>query len=82
VPLATWFVGDRILGPYTHGSNTHAGPLPLLGDFFVGLAHGSTAFWLVAIGPALIILFARIAFALLRHLPPRQAARNAPSSRN
>ena len=37
VPLAIWFVGNRILGPYTHGSNLHAGPMALLGDIFEGL---------------------------------------------
>jgi hypothetical protein len=24
VPLAIWFVGNRILGPYAHGTNMHA----------------------------------------------------------
>src|SRR6266702_2909290 len=59
VPLAIWFVGNRILGPYTHGTNTHAGPMALLGDFFVGLGHGELSCWVVTLGPALIILFVR-----------------------
>jgi hypothetical protein len=73
VPLAIWFVGNRILGPYTHGTNTHAGPMALLGDFFVGLAHGSISYWVVALGPAFIILFARVAWALIR---PRRVKSN------
>jgi hypothetical protein len=66
VPLAIWFVGNRILGPYTHGTNTHAGPMALLGDFFVGLSHGEISYWVVALGPALIILLARAAWALIK----------------
>jgi hypothetical protein len=69
VPLAIWSVGNRILGPYTHGTNTHAGPLALLGDFFVGLSHGEITFWVVALGPAALILFARLVLALLRYQP-------------
>jgi hypothetical protein len=59
VPLATWFAGNRVLGPYTHGENPHAGPWALLQDFFVGLGHGSSVFWLVALGPLLLILLVR-----------------------
>jgi hypothetical protein len=75
VPLAIWFVGNRILGPYTHGTNTRAGPMALLGDFFVGLSHGSITYWVVALGPACIILFARIAWALIR---PRRPVKSNP----
>jgi hypothetical protein len=70
VPLAIWFVGNRILGPYTHGANTHAGPMALLGDFFVGLGHGALIYWVVVLGPAVIILFVRVAWALIRPRPP------------
>ena len=70
VPLAIWFVGNRILGPYTHGSNAHAGPMALLGDFFVGLSHGAISYWVVVLGPALIILFVRVAWALIRPSRP------------
>jgi hypothetical protein len=69
VPLAIWSVGNRILGPYTHGSNTHAGPMALLGDFYFGLSQGWVTFWIVAVGPAVIILFVRVAVALLRYQP-------------
>jgi hypothetical protein len=74
VPLAIWFVGNRILGPYTHGTNTHAGPMALLGDFFVGLSQGASSCWAVALGPAFIILFVRVAWALI--IPNRRVKSN------
>ncbi len=76
VPLAIWFVGNRVLGPYTHGSNPHAGPLALLGDFFVGLANGWVSYWMVALGPLVIILFVRMAWTLVKSNPgaPRPGA--------
>jgi hypothetical protein len=75
VPLAIWFVGNRILGPYTHGSNLHAGPMALLGDFFEGLSRGWVSYWIVALGPLIIILFARVAWALFRPKPPVKSNR-------
>src|SRR5256886_16077049 len=51
-PFLIWFAGSRVLGPYTHGQNAHAGPFALLADFFLGLLHGSAVFWAVALGPA------------------------------
>jgi hypothetical protein len=75
VPLAIWFVGNRILGPYTHGTDTHAGPLALLGDFFVGLGHRAISYWVVALGPAAIILLVRLMVALIRYQPQPAAPR-------
>lgn len=69
VPLAIWFVGNRILGPYVHGSNPNAGPLALVGDFFAGLSQGTLSCWIVALGPAVIILFTRVAWALVKSNP-------------
>ena len=69
VPLAIWFVGNRILGPYTHGTNLHAGPMALLGDFFEGLSRGWVSYWIVAVGPLIIILLARVAWALIYPKP-------------
>lgn len=66
VPLLIWVVGNHALGPYTHGTNTHAGPLALLADFFVGLSRGEPTFWLVALGPAILIVLLRIFIAVLR----------------
>jgi hypothetical protein len=69
VPLATWLVGSRVLGPYTHGTNTHAGAMALLGDFFAGLGRGVLTFWIVAIGPAAFIYLARGAWKLIKYNP-------------
>ena len=69
MPFLIWFAGSRVLGPYTHGQNTHAGPFALVADFFLGLAHGSAVFWAVALGPAVLLLLIRLFVALLRALP-------------
>jgi hypothetical protein len=68
MPFLIFVAGSRVLGPYTHGQNTHAGPLALLSDYFVGLAHGSAVFWVVAAGPAALLLLIRLSLALLRGL--------------
>jgi hypothetical protein len=70
VPFLVWLAGDRTLGPYAHGDNPHAGPWALFADYVVGLAHGSAVFWLVALGPLLLLLLIRGFLALLRALPP------------
>jgi len=69
VPLLIWVAGNRVLGPYTHGQNPHAGPGALLGDFLGALAHGSAVFWAVALGPAGLILLLRLFVRGLRALP-------------
>lgn len=69
MPFMVWLAGKRVLGPYTHGDNPHAGPFALLWDYYVGLAHGSTVFWAVALGPLALLLLLRGFFALLRALP-------------
>jgi hypothetical protein len=77
VPLAIWFVGNRILGPYTHGNNLHAGPMALLGDFFDGLNHGWLSYWIVSLGPLVIIVIARVAWELLNPRPKPPVKSNA-----
>jgi len=69
MPLLIWFAGNRVLGPYTHGQNLHAGPFALLGDFLLGLAHGSAVFWAVAVGPAVLVLLLRLMIRLIRAIP-------------
>ncbi len=66
MPLLIWVAGNRVLGPYTHGQDLHAGPFALLQDFFVGLLHGSAVFWAVALGPAIFILLLRLCVRGLR----------------
>ena len=69
MPFLIWSVGSRVLGPYTHGDNPHAGPFALFADFWVGLLHGSAVFWIVALGPVLAILLLRLFLGLLRAIP-------------
>ena len=69
MPLLIWVAGNRVLGPYTHGQNPHAGPLALLADFFVGLVHGSAVFWVVALGPAALLVLLRLLVRAVRALP-------------
>jgi len=76
VPLLIWVVGNRILGPYSHGSNLHAGPMALLGDFYEGLSKGWLSYWVVAVGPLIIIVIARAAWELI--FPRRDANSNPP----
>jgi hypothetical protein len=66
VPLLTWVAGNRWLGPYTHGQNLHGSPWALLQDYFLGLLHGSAVFWVVALGPAVLVLLVRLFIRLVR----------------
>ena len=75
MPLLIWMVGNRVLGPYTHGQNTHAGPFVLLADFFLGLAHGSAVFWSVALGPLVLVVLVRLFVRALRGLPSARPGR-------
>ena len=72
VPLLIWVGGNRVLGPYTHGQNLHAGPLALLQDYYLGLLHGSAVFWAVALGPAALLLLVRLFIRLVRGMPTRR----------
>ena len=46
MPIVIWLVGSVQLGPYSNG-----GLGSLLKDYFLELAKGSLAYWLVALGP-------------------------------
>ena len=46
MPLLIWLIGSVELGPYANG-----GLAGLLSDYYRGLAKGSLAYWLVALGP-------------------------------
>jgi hypothetical protein len=75
IPLAIWLVGNRILGPYTHGLDpTASGPMRLLGDFYEGLTHGSVIFWCVALGPILLISLFRLFWGVIRYTPPTRSS--------
>ena len=63
MPFLIWIASGRVLGPYTHGQNLHAGPLALVADYYTGLVHGSAVFWCVALGPAVLVLLIRVFMA-------------------
>jgi hypothetical protein len=69
VPLLIWAVGRGVLGPYADG-----GPFALLVDFLNGLKKGSAVYWLVAVGPYVLVMVLRAFWHLLR-LADRAAAR-------
>ncbi len=70
VPVLTWFVGSRVLGPYSRGTDAgaavHNNALALLSDFFAGLAHGYVVFWVVALGPAVFLILIRLIIVAAR----------------
>ncbi len=61
MPFLIWGVGRATLGDYAHG-----GPTALLADDFAGLASGALAFWAVAIGPYVLLLFLRLIIFVAR----------------
>jgi hypothetical protein len=54
LPALIWLVGRAVLGPYAHGS-----VLALWHDYLQGLATGSTAFWIIALGPYALVWLLR-----------------------
>ena len=46
MPVLIFLVGNAELGPYSNGALG-----ALLGDWYLALAKGSLAYWLVALGP-------------------------------
>lgn len=70
IPLLIWLAGHRFLGSYTRGEDPRGlGPLALYSDYFSGLARGWLGYWAVALGPAILLLAARLWLAWLRRLP-------------
>ena len=67
LPLLIWFVGQLILGPYDNG-----GMAALFADFLSGLAGGSPAFWIVALGPYVLTQFIRGVMYVLRRTAPAE----------
>jgi hypothetical protein len=72
MPFLIWYGGNRFLGPYTHGQNLHGGPFALLQDFYLGLLHGSAVFWVIALGPPVLLLLLRLLVWVVRAIPPRE----------
>jgi hypothetical protein len=70
LPFVIWLAGSRTLGPYTHGNDPRQlGPLALYADYLSGLGHGWIGYWVVALGPALLLTAMRLWLALVRHRP-------------
>lgn len=61
MPCLIFAVGRESLGPYEHG-----GVFALWRDFLLGLAHGSQAFWFVALAPYLLVSVLRLLQRLLQ----------------
>ena len=61
MPILIWLVGSSRLGPYANG-----GLFALWRDYVAALAHGSLAFWLVALGPYVALWLLRGARYWLR----------------
>lgn len=55
LPWLIWIAGSFALGAYAGGNVLH-----FIGDFFVALAHGELAFWLIVLGPVVFLLLARL----------------------
>jgi hypothetical protein len=61
LPAAVYVAGRATLGAYTRSPTdpTPGGPLAFMGDFLAGLAAGSLAHWLLALGPYVLYLIVR-----------------------
>ena len=62
MPLLIWLVGSLELGPYAN-----SGLGGLLSDYYLALAKGSLAYWLVALGPYAAVWLLRGLRYWLRH---------------
>jgi hypothetical protein len=65
LPFVIWTGGFLVLGPYASG-----GPFALLANFFAGLAQGSPVFWIVALGPYLLVQLLRLFWYWIRASRP------------
>jgi hypothetical protein len=61
LPPLIWLVGSRVFGPYAAGNARD-----LTDHFFRGLGQGQEAFWIVALGPCLVIAALRLTLAAIR----------------
>lgn len=61
LPCLIFVVGHATLGAYAHGSM-----LALLADFYGGLARASLPFWVVLLGPYVLIQAARLGLRVVR----------------
>jgi hypothetical protein len=62
LPPLIWLIGSRVFGPYGAGTATR----DLVDHFFRGLGQGQKAFWIIALGPYLVIVTLRLTVAAIR----------------
>jgi hypothetical protein len=55
LPPLIWLVGSHVFGAYAGG-----GTRDLVDHFFRGLAQGQQAFWIVALGPYVVLIALRL----------------------
>jgi hypothetical protein len=77
IPAIIWLGGTLVLGPYAGGGTIFS----LIANFFKALVNGAPAFWLVALGPYVLILVARLLAATLRRpgAANKEAATQTPA---
>jgi hypothetical protein len=61
LPPMIWLVGSRVFGPYAGG-----GTRDLVDHFFRGLAQGQQTFWIVALGPYVVLIALRLTLGAVR----------------
>ena len=61
LPPLIWLVGSRVFGAYAGG-----GTRDLVDHFYRGLAQGQEAFWIVALGPYLVLIALRLTLGAVR----------------
>lgn len=61
LPPLIWLVGSHVFGPYA-GGNTR----DLVDHFFRGLGQGQQAFWIIALGPYVVLLALRLTLGAVR----------------
>jgi hypothetical protein len=82
VPAIIWLVGTFVFGKYAGGNSI----VSLYVNFFKTLAQGAQSFWLVLLGPYVLITVARVLVAVFRgpssneeaETPPAPPKRRAP----
>jgi hypothetical protein len=61
LPPLIWLVGSHVFGPYAAGNTRD-----LVDHFFRGLGQGQQAFWIVALGPYVVLIALRLTLGAAR----------------
>ncbi|MDR2214905.1 MAG: hypothetical protein LBE59_03575 [Nevskiaceae bacterium] len=80
LPPLIWLAGHLTLGDYTrsYAGTPTGGPLALWIDFLRGLAAGSVGYWLVLLGPWVLLKWLQIAWAVIARAPAPARRREPP----